>query len=399
MKILQYILFTSLTITAITASANDVDEFYDLFPTEHKEYAKQLGEKIFSIEARAVINETEESAANYQHRGFRFPVNLEDAKRLVQEVQAKKARNQSVSVLEIGCASGELGILLGLAGADQVVLNDISSGELEAATRNIETVQHISSTKYRTSLMDITDFLDEPQRSDEGEKFDIVVCCNVIHFMNSLKSAQFMTSLGEQINDDGLVHMISDSTLEHEEDFAGHQYCDQINLGFNVQYLDESGDILSEFHRPYSFFTGKKPMEKKSFKCAAVASLGDTVTLDTINIDASIEYITSYALSSREEIEDSINSLVDQAKMRLPTWLEENIKYPGASSPPTSLTCSIFVEPHGSYSTTAIHTMLGENDFSIVRSGYMSRFSSIKSDQRSDEFETPYAFFRKSGKS
>ncbi len=104
--------------------------------------------------------------------GQAFPMNPEIMKKLMSDIEGK-------TVLEIGAAGGENSILLALAGAAKVIINDIAEGEIVLARRSVATLPRKIRKKIRAIHADYFDL----EAYEEGQD---VLFLNIIAKISEL---------------------------------------------------------------------------------------------------------------------------------------------------------------------------------------------------------------------
>merc|ERR1740121_772788 len=87
---------------------------------------------------------------------------------------------QGRSLLDVGCGTGFLGILARMAGCSSVVLADKEEGVVETATLNV-TANDIQDVRVRTIEWGDDDEMETDGRSDNEEKFDVLLLSEVLY--------------------------------------------------------------------------------------------------------------------------------------------------------------------------------------------------------------------------
>jgi SAM-dependent methyltransferase len=117
---------------------------------------------------------------NNHKYGQSFPVNAEMLCELMEQAPG-------AHVLEIAGATGENSILLGLAGADRVYMNDIVPEEVGAFQSHVATLAPDQQSKFVPlvgSCFDLADYI--PHHS-----LDIILARNIVHLLRPSQYAQF----------------------------------------------------------------------------------------------------------------------------------------------------------------------------------------------------------------
>jgi 2-polyprenyl-3-methyl-5-hydroxy-6-metoxy-1,4-benzoquinol methylase len=146
---------------------------------DHVTYARPILASVYETKKRKVLD-CDEKPTLY---GASFCVNPEVLKYLIMLVQ-----EGDKTVLDIGAASGEAAILLALAGAKLVYVNDINGAELnrfkKLASRLPLDVQN-RLKPIHCSWKDIAEYVGE-------QSFDVTCCRNVMHFYSMKDLSEFI---------------------------------------------------------------------------------------------------------------------------------------------------------------------------------------------------------------
>lgn len=155
-------------------------------------FAAAILSSVYESKSRTILNE-QGSITPY---GSSFCVNPEMLKYLIIAVQERDR-----IVLDIGAASGENAILLALAGARKVYVNDINGSELQRfrnlLSRLPEEIQQ-RLIAIQSSWKDLPDML-------EAHSIDIICCRNVIHFYSMPDARDFLAIVGHLASRDALL--------------------------------------------------------------------------------------------------------------------------------------------------------------------------------------------------
>jgi len=131
-----------------------------------------------SLKVLKSVFESEHRGIKGQHKyGQSFPCNPEMLYDLMSQAKGKR-------VLEIAGASGENALLMGLAGAEHVYMNDIVSEEVNAFRTNVETLK----PELRDRFTPITGDCFDLGKHIKANSLDIILARNIFHF---LKPSQY----------------------------------------------------------------------------------------------------------------------------------------------------------------------------------------------------------------
>lgn len=115
--------------------------------------------------------------------GRAFPINPEILADLMKQCKGK-------TVLEIAAANGENSLLLGLAGAEKVYVNDIEPCELDIFARHLQALPEDMQTTFQMVLGDCFTVFEKEEYS---EKFDLIYTRNFFHLFAGEKRDQLIT--------------------------------------------------------------------------------------------------------------------------------------------------------------------------------------------------------------
>ncbi len=119
--------------------------------------------------------------------------------------------SQDKVVLELGAARGENGILMGLAGAREVYINDINPAELEEGKKAIRQLPPHMQKKYTLVAGDcLTVFSDA---SFEG-RFDVIYARNLFHFFLGKNREKFVRELSRLLKPGGRLILAVNSAFQ-----------------------------------------------------------------------------------------------------------------------------------------------------------------------------------------
>ncbi|NCP62208.1 MAG: methyltransferase domain-containing protein [Alphaproteobacteria bacterium] len=137
----------------------------------------------------------------HEHKyGQSFPCNPEMLYDLMSQAPGKR-------VLEIAGASGENAILIGLAGAEHVYLNDIVPEEVEEFQRQVETLKPELKDRFTSIAGDCFD-LDEHL---EVNSLDIILARNIFHFLKPSQYDDFFELVKRLLKPGGIFAMTVNS--------------------------------------------------------------------------------------------------------------------------------------------------------------------------------------------
>ena len=109
------------------------------------------------------------------------------------------------TVLEVGGADGINSILLSLAGAKKIYMNDINKIEIERFKKNVKILpEDFRNGKFIAMGDDIFKYLKLFQK--KNIKVDIVVMRNVLHFFNKNQEKEFFENIKKVMNKDALFY-------------------------------------------------------------------------------------------------------------------------------------------------------------------------------------------------
>ncbi|MES2607808.1 MAG: class I SAM-dependent methyltransferase [Pseudomonadota bacterium] len=129
---------------------------------------------------------TQRPVGNSNKYGYVFPLNPEILTYLMSTVRGK-------SVLEIGGASGESSIMLALAGAERVYVNDITREEVDIFEQHKRNAPQIIKDKLESILGNCLDLL--TLKPELQGRCQIVLCRNVFHFLKDADRPRFFEML------------------------------------------------------------------------------------------------------------------------------------------------------------------------------------------------------------
>ena len=153
---------------------------------------------------KSIINNcfTQRPVGSSNKYGFVFPVNPEILTYLMPTVRGKR-------VLEIGGASGESSIILALAGAERVYVNDITREEIDILEQHKRNAPQIIKDKLESILGNCLDLL--TLKPELQGRCQIVLCRNVFHFLKDADRPRFFEMLTNVLAPEGQIIFTANS--------------------------------------------------------------------------------------------------------------------------------------------------------------------------------------------
>lgn len=147
-----------------------------------------------------------------QRYGMAYPMNPEV---LAYAMQNIKEREGNCTVCEIACASGEMGLFFALAGAKQVIFNDIDRNSIQSLKRqlsaNSEKVKKIC-TVVEGNCFDLL-----KKCPTLKNKVDLILCRNLIHFFTNKEQVQFFQLITKMLKSGGQAILTVNSIYIYKE--------------------------------------------------------------------------------------------------------------------------------------------------------------------------------------
>jgi len=197
------------------------------------ELAQELLEKIYECKPRRTM--TKDGSARF---GIVYPVNPEVLADLMTFSRGK-------TVLELAAGSGENGILLGLAGAKHVTINDIEPLEISQCRNYIERVPEELQDVFTVSEGDCFTVFES---DDYTEQFDVIYARNILHFFAGQKRERFVQMLDRLLAPGGRLVVSVNSALHALEKKVLTKNPDAyIFKKQELLYLDTYHDTVSSF--------------------------------------------------------------------------------------------------------------------------------------------------------
>lgn len=197
------IIFCAITSTVFIHSSNDnkidfnkkinKNDLLNHIPSNLKKIGKEFIDKSFESGRRFIVDEKGKSVF-----GSEFCIHPEFVDYLMKNAYEK-------TILEVGGGSGTNSILLSLAGAKKVYMNDINKIETEKFKNNVKKLpETFRKGKFIAIPADIFKCFGLFKKNKI--KFDIVVMRNVLHFFNKEKEEMFFKEIKKYMNPSALFY-------------------------------------------------------------------------------------------------------------------------------------------------------------------------------------------------
>ncbi len=134
-----------------------------------------------------------QSADRSSKYGQAFPINPEILADLMQSSRGKK-------VLEVGAARGENALLIGLAGAQEVWVNDIEPLELSVFRQRLALLPTEIQKKFYVIKGDCFQVFEDKKHT---EQFDVIYARNIFHFFYGKKRDRFIAIMNRLLKPGG----------------------------------------------------------------------------------------------------------------------------------------------------------------------------------------------------
>lgn len=152
--------------------------------------ATEITKSVYEVNARYI-----KSTNGQSDYGSAFPIHPEVLEYAMRTCKGKV-------VLEIGGAGGENSILIVMAGAKRVYMNDIEQAEVEQFERLRVQLPEVSS-RLESICCDIFTLLDK--RPDLISQIDVVLCRNLLHFFTDRRLSLFFPLLKKLLKPNGEI--------------------------------------------------------------------------------------------------------------------------------------------------------------------------------------------------
>lgn len=168
--------------------------------------------------------------------GQAFPLNPQALGPLMDECEGKV-------VLELAAAGGQNGLLLLLAGAKQVILNDICKQEMQGVLSRVMQLPKDQASKVRILAGDCLKL----EGKIPAHSCDIIIARNLMHLLPKNQHGNFLNLVHQFLKPDGKFYISANnlnvlrSTLTHEQDLEEIK-----KTGFSENYtlvFDEIGGL------------------------------------------------------------------------------------------------------------------------------------------------------------
>ncbi len=178
------------------------------------ELAKEVLDPVYECEPRSI--ECSNTTTKY---GYSFPINPEILAHIMKLSRGKK-------VLEIAGARGENSLFMGLAGAQEVYLNDMELGELAVFKTIIQCLPKKLQQKFHIIPGDCLKVFEDDCYT---EQFDVIYARNIFHFFMGEKRKHFIHVVSRLLKPGGLlvltvnsaIHQLGkEKMLQHPEAYA-----------------------------------------------------------------------------------------------------------------------------------------------------------------------------------
>jgi SAM-dependent methyltransferase len=223
--------FFLLSLCALTFSyAQDVDDYsckkksnlMNLVKEENKEAASEILDECFHTSSYTIFDE---KGKNNHGRGF--AIEPEFMVHLMRGIEGKK-------VLELGGARGYPSLLMGLAGALEVMLNDINKKEIEYFNDNCQKIfeknKKFKKSTFKKVIFDINKLV--KYLSENNKKFDVVIMRNVLHFFNEKYEKEFFDNIKNIMNDNAQLYLVT-----NREEISQKKHSNTQNTYYKHKFL------------------------------------------------------------------------------------------------------------------------------------------------------------------
>lgn len=163
----------------------------------HLSKAVQIAKRIYEVNVRGVGK-----SVGFTKYGMAFPMNSEVLAHAMQ-----LAKNETV--LEIGGASGENGILLAFSGAKRVYVNDIDPSEMETFQSLKAKLPKDVRDKLEAIEGDCFEIL--KKKPEIANKIGLILCQNLLHFFTNKEQAIFFQLIKKMLKPGGQAIFVAGS--------------------------------------------------------------------------------------------------------------------------------------------------------------------------------------------
>lgn len=264
MKFNSWVIFLSL-IFSINLFSTNIDDLLKYFPEEERGRAHVILNRVCQIEEG---HKRIEGAPLDQVGVFQYPIAPETLEVLLSKAQGK-------NVIEFGGASGEISLLLLLAGANTVLLNDLHSPSLKEALEGLEKLPEKYQRKMKLKRGDCLQ-LSLKEIGARGSYYDIIIARNLIHLLEKDKLDQFTEAIfglgspGALINITahtihGSIKVNSSLSVEQKKELH-QQFFDEGYVSFYRHTLNDPyflrGCSVFSIYEPFSKEPSSLPLNK-----------------------------------------------------------------------------------------------------------------------------------------
>jgi SAM-dependent methyltransferase len=325
----------------ITQKSTSLSNLLSYFDTpELKSIARNILSSVFESRKREILGQTK--------YGQRFPINPEVLAWLMRECRDKK-------VLEIAGASGENSILMALAGARSVHLNDITELEVEQCVKTISKIPEEYREKITAqcgNLFALPDEFFEPT-------FDLIYARNIFHFMKKSQHVDFFDLIKKLLKPGGklLLTVNSNQVMNTSERILADNFC------FKKQTLIldvmEAGQLKPQY----------------IFQDICISEMEDDP--DPINYQNIIYDLNGQLISGLESEADFISPNIT---LKMQELLRQGSVIPRGSH------LRILTNNSMMFSTTKLSAILTENGFEVTQTFLLNNLGHrIISEEESDQ--------------
>ncbi len=183
-----FCLFIGCFLITSTQAVVTKEQLLDVFDEEARSYASPILEEIYEADGKKHVPHGKgEKESQYGQEKACVPETLHY---LLQHCQGK-------TIFELGGGSGNISLLFVLAGAQEVVLNDLS----KEALRHALTLFNTFPDKYKKPQGEFTmsfkkgDGISLMRKEENKGRFDVVIARNVLHFFTTQQLTNFWDAL------------------------------------------------------------------------------------------------------------------------------------------------------------------------------------------------------------
>ncbi len=232
-------LFIVLSFFAFSLSAVvEKEQLLELFPEDCQKSAGAVLDRIYEVDRQPV--EDEKGTASF---GFKFACSPETLFEMLKNCKDKR-------IVEFGGASGDISLLFTMAGAKEVVLNDLSKAAIRSALTKLLTLPKRFHKKMLIRPGSCFDLLEKYK--EENERFDMVVARNLLHFFTAEETEKFVAGVKVITNENALMNLTFQAS-DMRQMCAAENFDDETKQV--LQEVAKENDLVS-FNRTI-FFKGR----------------------------------------------------------------------------------------------------------------------------------------------